>query len=198
MAKKEEAPASEATEAPAAPSRKKKILILAIMALLILVLVGGGGLFALNYSKKKHKPAEGENEEEVAAEQEKKKKEEDRKKNPPVFAKLDTFTVNLQKDKEGGDQYLQVSITLKIENAAADASMKSAMPEIRDSIIRLLSSKKASELITSEGKDALAEELKNTLNQLLNPDQQTPKKGKKKKETEGPVLAVLFTDFIIQ
>lgn len=196
MAKKEEAPAPEATEAPAAPSRKKKILILAIIALLILGLAGGGGLFAMNYFKKKHKPAEGENEEEVAAEQEKKKKEEERKKNPPVFSKLDTFTVNLQ--HETGDQYLQIGITLKIENALADASMKAAMPEIRDSIIRLLASKKASELSTTEGKDALAEELKDTLNLLLKPDQPTPKKGKKKKEIEGPVLSVLFTDFIIQ
>ena len=202
MAKKEEQPAEEATETPASPSKKKKIIILGIAALLILALVGGAAALLL---KKPHPKDEAgaEKEEAVAAQEEekaKKEKEEKRKKSPPVFAKLDTFTVNLV--QETGDQYLQVAITLELEDATADTNLKASMPKIRDGIIRLLGSKKASELATTEGKDELAGELKDTLNELLVPQEDAPKKpkkGKKKKYViEGPVLSVLFTDFIIQ
>lgn len=188
---KEESAAGTSETAPPTPSRLKKIIILAIIAVLILVLAGAGALIVL---KKKNK-VEGDNGGEVATAQEKKK--EEKNKLPPVFSKLDTFTVNLI--SENGDQYLQATITLEIEDAIADAALKSYMPKVRDSIIRLLASKNATELATAEGKDTLAEELKDSLNLMLNPQDDAPKKIKKKKvEIEGPVIAVLFTDFIIQ
>jgi len=197
MAKKEEQPAEEVTETPASPSKKKKIIILGIAALLVLALIGGAAAFLLKKPHPKDE-ASADSEEAVAAQEEKAKKEreEKRKKSPPVFAKLDTFTVNLV--QETGDQYLQVAITLELEDPLADAALKESMPKIRDSIIRLLGNKKASDLTTTEGKDELAWELKDALNLLLEPDQPAPAKGKRRQEIEGPVVAVLFTDFIIQ
>ena len=205
MAKKE-APPAEAAEAAPAPSKKKKILILGVIALLILAIAGGGVLFLL----KKKQASENVDEEEIAAEQKKVKKEE-KKKTPPVFAKLDTFTVNLAQEKDNGDQYLQVAISLELEDAIADANLKASMPKVRDNIIRLLASKKAGELATTEGKDHLALSLKNALNRMLDPPP-PPKKSKSKKKNQeegedaaseeedikGPVVSVLFTDFIIQ
>lgn len=197
------APPVETTEAAPAPSKKKKILILGIIALLVLTVAGAGTLLLL---KKKHQNPEDGEEEEIAAEQQKKAKKAE-KKTPPVFAKLDIFTVNLAPDKENNDQYLQIAISLELEDALADAHLKASMPKVRDSIIRLLASKKAAEIATSEGKDQLALSLKNALNLMLDPP--VPKKGKKKKvnsedkpeaeeEIEGPIVSVLFTDFIIQ
>ena len=77
---------------------------------LVLAIAGAGTLLLL---KKKHQNAEDGNEEEIAAEQQKKAKKEEKKKTPPVFAKLDIFTVNLAPaDKENNDQYLQIAISV--------------------------------------------------------------------------------------
>ena len=53
----------------------------------------------------------------------------------------------------------------------------------------LLSGKKASELITKEGKETLANEVRGLMNGILDPGV---------KGSEGPVREVLFTSFIIQ
>lgn len=200
MAKQEAQPTPESTETPAPPSRKKKIIILSVAALLIFALVGGGVLFFVKHSKKN---TEANPEEEEIAEAAEEKKKEEKKKTPPVFSNLETFTVNLVREnaEQSSDQYLQVAITVELEDPAADAAFKANMPKIRDTIIRLLGSKKASELATTEGKDELAAELKDDMNLLLEPPPTAPKKkpGKKKKNViEGPVKAVLFTAFIIQ
>ena len=70
------------------------------------------------------------------------------------------------------------------------------MPKIRNNITLLLSSKKASELMPKEGKEQLAESLKDEINGVIEP----PKKNKKGElvAPEGPVKSVLFTSFIIQ
>ena len=65
------------------------------------------------------------------------------------------------------------------------------MPKIRNGVTLLLSSKKASEISSKEGKEKLAEEIMDQVNTLIEP----PKKGRK---PEGPVQAILFTSFIIQ
>jgi flagellar basal body-associated protein FliL len=52
-------------------------------------------------------------------------------------------------------------------------------------------------LATLEGKDALATEIRSTVNNVVSP----PKKGKagaKEVEAEGPVESVHFSSFIIQ
>ena len=139
-----------------------------------------------------------EGDEEVAEETAKPKKK-DKKKDAqaaPVFVNMEPFTVNLV--PETGDQYLQVGITLELEDSLGDAALKENMPKVRDTIIRLLANKKASELTTTEGKDELAWDLKDALNLLLEPDQPAPVRGKRRQEIEGPVVSVLFTDFIIQ
>jgi flagellar FliL protein len=70
------------------------------------------------------------------------------------------------------------------------------MPKIRNNIMLLLSSQKASQLQPKEGKEKLASDLKSEINAILEP----PKKNKKGQviETDGPVKSVLFTSFIIQ
>jgi flagellar FliL protein len=57
--------------------------------------------------------------------------------------------------------------------------------QMRDAIIRVLSSKKAEELLTTEGKDRLKEELVEALNEAIGLE-------------EPPVMSVYFTEFIVQ
>lgn len=186
---KDAKPAEEGAEV--APKKSKKLLIIILAVVLVVVLAGGGAAFML---LKKGDPEEGD--EEIAEETAKSKKKDKAKEAhaAPVFINLDPFTVNLV--PETGDQYLQVILSLELDNPTADVQVKALTPKIRNNITLLLSSKKASELLPKEGKEKLAEALKVEINSVIEP----PKKSKKGEaiSSEGPVKAVLFTSFIIQ
>lgn len=186
---KEAKPAEEGVEPP---KKSKKLLIIILAAVLVVVLAGGGAAFMLL-----SKGADQADEDEEAATETAKPKKKDKKKDAhaaPVFINLDAFTVNLV--PETGDQYLQVMLSLEIQDVTAEPTLKSLMPKIRNNITLLLSSKKASELLPKEGKERLAAQLKEEINAVVEP----PEKNKKGEVThaEGPVKSVLFTSFIIQ
>lgn len=85
----------------------------------------------------------------------------------PVFLALEPFTVNLQ--PETGDQYLQTDITLKVADQKAIEAIKGRMPEVRNRLLLLLSSKAASQLISADGKRALAEAVRLEIMYLMDP-----------------------------
>lgn len=184
-----DAKAAEGAE-PAAPKKGKKLLIIILAVVLLVVLAGGGAAFMLLKKGDDH----AEDDEDAVETAKPKKKEKKGKDAHPVFVNLDPFTVNLV--PETGDQYLQVALSIEFEEPTAEAEAKLHMPKIRNNVTLLLSSKKASELLTKEGKQQLAEELKEAINDVLEP----PKVNKKgeKVHSEGPAKEVLFTSFIIQ
>lgn len=186
---KDPKPADEGAEV--APKKSKKMLIIILAVVLLLVLGGGAAAFLLLKSSD-----HAVDEDEVAEETVKPKKKEKKKEHaaPPVFVNLDPFTVNLV--PETGDQYLQVALSLELEDMEADASLKMLMPKVRNNLTLLLSSKKASELQPKEGKEALAAALRDEINTIISP----PVKNKKGEfvAPDGPVQSVLFTSFIIQ
>ncbi len=177
---------SKEAAAPAegeAPKKKSKLLII-IIAVLAVVLIGGGAgaylLLSKPASEKKAKAGHGD-EEAAADDEEDGGGHED--EHPPVYEKLETFTVNLA-DQES---YLQTEVQLVLADAKVQEKIKTRMPEVRDALIRLLSSKTAEELAQLEGKDKLAQEVQKAVNEVL---------GVKKK-SKG-VKKVLFAAFIIQ
>lgn len=184
--------AKAAEEGAEAPPKKSKKLLIIILAVVLLVVLGGGAAFML-LSKGDHAEDDEETAEETAKPAKKKDKKKDKEAHP-IFINLDAFTVNLV--PETGDQYLQVVISLEVEDATAEPEIKSKIPKIRNNLTLLLSSKKASELLPKEGKEKLAEALKDEINSIIEP----PVKNKKgvAESAEGPVKAVLFTSFIIQ
>jgi len=187
---KDAKPAEEGAEVPL--KKSKKLLIIILAGILLVVLAGGGAAYML---LKKGDHAEDGDEE--TAEETSKSKKKDKKKDAhaaPTFVNLDPFTVNLV--PETGDQYLQVILSLELEDAAEEPALKAQMPKIRNNLTLLLSSKKASELLPKEGKERLAETLKEEINSVIAP----PKKNKQGEATtpDGPVKSVLFTSFIIQ
>jgi len=185
---KEAKPAEEGAEAP----KKSKKLLIIILAVVLLVVLGGGGAAFMLMKKGDH--AEDEEVAEEPAKPKKKEKKKDGKEHAPVFSNLEPFTVNLV--PETGDQYLQVILSLELDDPAADAQLKTMMPKIRNNITLLLSSKKASELQPKEGKEKLADALRDEINSAIEPPIRT-KKGELIMP-EGPVKSVLFTSFIIQ
>jgi len=138
---------------------------------------------------------------------------------PSVFYPLATFTVNLV--PEFGDQYLQVEMTLMVSGQNVVEQIKARMPEVRNRVIMILSSKRASELTTVSGKSALANTLNVQLNMLIDPSYQPPlvplqpvgaadnanapeqatagaPPGTPAEAPAGPIREVLFTSFIVQ
>lgn len=177
--------AAESTDQAAAPGRSKKLLIIILAAVLVLVLAGGGAAVLL--LKKSDDGADDEDAAETTHAKKKKGKEAH-----PTFVNLEPFTVNLV--PETGDQYLQVTLSIQFEEPSAEQLVKVHMPKIRNNVTLLLSGKKPSEILTREGKEKLAAELKATVNEVLAPGENKKAQG----TAEGPAKEVLFTSFIIQ
>ena len=134
----------------AAKPKSKRILLIVAGIILLGGIVGGGWYFAKISDHSK----EGARELALAT---------------PKFIALEPFTVNLQHEEggEGGDQFLQVGITLKILDPALEEKIKVSMPEIRGRLVMLLSSKHASELSPAEGKKKLAHEIISEINAVF-------------------------------
>jgi len=101
----------------------------------------------------------------------------------PVMVDLEQFTVNLQ--PENGEQYLQTTITLNLNGKESADAINSRIPEVRNSILLILSEKKASELLTTHGKKALAKEIVEAINSLSH-------------SNSLGVEDIFFTSFMIQ
>lgn len=168
---------AKAEAAPAGGGSKKKLIII-IVAVLVLAIGGGAGAFFML----KGQDASAEHEEEPVKKKSKKKKKE---AGPPVYVPVEPFTVNLQ--PEEGEQYLQLAFTLQVGDAEQSEVIKNNMPKVRSRILLLLSSKKASEINTPEGKQALSKEILEQVNQPF-----------EEHGDEQEVTEVLFTSFIIQ
>jgi flagellar FliL protein len=167
----------------AAPKKSKKMLII-IIAIAVLVLgIGGAAAFLLM-----GKSADHGDDEEVSSESAKSGKKK-KVEAPPAYVAFEDFTVNLI--PEMGDQFLQLKISVEVPDAKFADELKNYMPKLRNNVMLLLSDKKASQLITKEGKESLAAEIRDTMNAVVDP----ASKGKK---GVGPIKEVLFTSFIIQ
>lgn len=180
----------------AAPPKKSKKLLIIIIGLVVVTLAAGAAIGFLMGHKK---PAEGHGEESAPAKHAEKK---DEPKKPPVFVALEPFTVNLQTDANSGEQFLQAVVSLRVADEKKGEELKAYMPQIRHEILSLAGAKKAAEVVTPDGRELLAEEIKDTVNEVLG--YEPPKRSKRKKKDEeeeaddAPVMAVFFTQFIVQ
>ena len=205
------APAPAADAAPKGGGSKKLIII--IVAVLALVVVGGGAAAVLLMKKSTHAEAGEEGDEEHDAPAEKAAKPKDHKADghPPTFVPLDPFTVNLS-DKDA-DRYAQVGINLQVEDPKLGDEIKNYMPAIRNGILLILSHKSSEDLLSPEGKQKLAEEIRRETARAMgyevpdpdededNAEEDTGKKKKKKKkkvEVYNPIVHVHYSNFIVQ
>jgi flagellar FliL protein len=168
--------AKEATQAEAPKKTPRKLFLIIILLLVVILFLGGAGAFFL---MKRHN-ADLEEEEEVVTEPVR------RKEAAPVYVSMDAFTVNLTPDPV--DQYVQLVLSVEVDGLQIGERIKAYTPKIRNNVMLLLSSKKASELLTKEGKEKLASEIRDQMNQVIAPNSRG----------DGPIREVLFTSFIIQ
>jgi flagellar FliL protein len=183
---------------------------------LLLVAMGGGAAVVLRKKKAAAEAAaaeeDGEGEASASASASPEKRKHD-PKHPPVFVPLEPFVVNLA-DKES-DRYAQVGVTLEVEDAKFGDEMKAYMPAIRNGILMVLSHKTSTQLLTREGKLALAREImreaalpmgieadeEEPVEAAEGTDDEAPKKNKKRKKAvavANPIKAVHFSNFIVQ
>jgi flagellar FliL protein len=186
-----------AKTAPAekAPKDKKKLLLVGVIALLLVTLLLGAALFLLVGGK--HSGDDAEEEEEVVQEEKPRRK----RAAPTITSKLGIYTVNLKASPVPGEDegpspslsgmYLQVEISLELEDQAADTLIKNKTAQINNSINLLLSDKTSAALAQRKGKEDLAKEICDEINAIIVPHANG-------KAPDGPVVSVLFDKFIIQ
>ncbi len=149
---------------------RTKLLLFAGLPL-VLVLAGAGAWFAGLLP---------------GGEETKKKKEPELDDHAVVYAPgamkaLDPFIANLS--DEGGGRYLKATLQVEFVGAAAPADFDARAPQIRDSVLTLLTSRSFDDIRTPDGKQNLREEVIARLNQVLQRD---------------AVRAIYFTEFIVQ
>jgi len=104
----------------------------------------------------------------------------------PVFVTVDPFTVNLASD-QFGPRLLYLGMTLEVEDGYTKNTLLNNMTQARSRLLVLLSGKEAETISNSDGKRALAEEVKTELKRPY---------GSSSQELE--IHDVLFTEFIVQ
>lgn len=168
-----------------APASSKKKLLLIVLGAIVLLGAGLGGGWYLNHATAGNGNGNATAQQAQEPEPEVRKK---KKRNPavkPEYIPLDAFTVNLQ--PENGEQYLQVQFTLQVSGPEYSQEIKDNMAIVRNRVLLLLSSKRASEISTVEGKQQLAAEIQAAINEPF-----------EWRGGEQDVTDVLFTSFIIQ
>lgn len=79
---------------------------------------------------------------------------------------LDSFTANLAQG-DGPRRFIRLDAVLKFSLDSSEGEIRSRMPQIRDSIISILNSKRPEDLLRAEGKNYLKEEIKSAINSFF-------------------------------
>ena len=94
---------------------------------------------------------------------------------------LEPFTSNLAQG-DGPRRYLRLNTVLKFSMDSKEEEFRAREPQIRDTIISILNSKRPEDLLMSEGKNFLKEEIKSALNSFL---------------VDGKIIDVFYVSFQI-
>lgn len=100
---------------------------------------------------------------------------------PGVMFDVEPFIVNLSDVQDV--RYLKITVKLELESQEAAIELTSRTPQLRDSILVLLTSKDSVSIRTTQGKFQLRDEITQRVNSIL------PKSA---------VRTAYFTDFVVQ
>ena len=186
--------AAAATDASSEAKPKSKKLLFILIGVVVLALAGAGGAFFI--LKKNTAEHEDGAEEEAVVEH-----AAPPPGTPPTFLPLDSMVVNLA--DRGGNRFVQLAITLQVQDVATSDAIKLYMPSIRNGILMLVSQLTADEILKPEGKEKLSqdiiEEVSATMGyQIDDHDEDTSKKKKRRRAPPNPLQGVLFSSFIVQ
>ena len=173
--------ASAAAPAPAFP-----IKLLIIVSVIALVFGVGGAFVVVKFLGGSSKGAEssadhkGEAEEKVESKGEAGGKHGQASSSGVMFD-VDPFIVNLADTQEV--RYLKLTLKLDVDSEAVSTELSTRIPQIRDAVLVLLSSKDVNAVRTTQGKFQLRDEITQRINGLLK------KPG---------VRSAYFTEFVVQ
>ena len=153
---------------------KKNIIIIAAVSLVVLAVIGGG--FFMLWQKLSSLDSSREGSESGKHEE----KKEQGGGIGQIFS-LEPFIVNLS--DQGGKRYLRITMGLELGDPKYADELTKRLPQIRDSILMILPSRKVDELQSSDGKNALRTEIQTSMNGLL---------GKE------AIKRIYITEFVIQ
>ena len=139
-----------------------------IIGVVVLFVLGGGGFFAW---KTFLNPAQEDVKEEGAMV---------RVEIGPTYP-LEVFIVNLA--GTSGERYLKVTVELELKDSSLIIELEKRKPQVRDSILLLLSSKTFEDIATFKGKTKIRNQITARLNGILMP---------------GSIKKVYFTEFVVQ
>ena len=172
MAQKDEGEHEEQGPLKRAPSKKMGMFI--IVGVLLLVIVGAGGVFAwMKFSS----PSKTE---QAGARHDKGTEARD-DESPGKVVDMTPFIVNLA--DPGVPRYLKVSIKLELDDDNAVTRLNDRIPQIRDSLLLLLSSQKSEKMRGIKGKLRLKDQIFERVSVIIG---------------EGAVRSVFLTDFVVQ
>jgi len=192
---------------PPAPAKNKKLIIIAVVVLLLVVL-GGAAAWVL-LAKQQRAALDDEDGEPVA-----RTSQPAAPKTPPTYLPMDNMVVNLA--DPGGDRFAQIGITLELADAKTAEQVKAYMPSIRSGVLLLVSQRTTDDLLTREGKEKLAQDVRREVSRPLGYTEPKPRRQRARPEGDeddedepprraraaggdgNPVRQVLFSSFIIQ
>jgi flagellar FliL protein len=152
----------------AAPPKKGGLVKWLIIGVAVLLVLGGGGF--VSWKTFLNQPAEEVKEETAPVSVEL----------GPTFP-LETFIVNLA--GAAGERYLKVRMELELKESSLVPELEKRTPQIRDTVLLLLSSKTFDDIATFRGKTKLRNEITSRLNAVLPP---------------ASIKKIYFTEFVVQ
>ena len=163
----EEAPApEEATEEKVESAGSKNLLVTLLLLINAVVLGAVGYLQYMSAEQEKTKPSVQD-----LVKLEMQKIEEETVKpstseTEGVLLPLNPFVANLAQG-DGPRRYVRMNLVLKFDKNSKEAEFNARKPQIRDSILSILNTKRPEELLKTEGKSFLKEEIKSSINSFL-------------------------------
>ena len=152
-----------------------KLLFIVLGVVLLLVIGMGGGLFMM-WSKMSAINTQIA----TAAEAKDGQKATDQLMIGPILP-LDTFIVNLADN--GGNRYLRVTMDLELGNPELEAEITKRLPQVRDSILMILPTKRFEDISTVQGKTTLRDQIMEAINGFL---------------AQGKITNIFFKEFVVQ
>ncbi|AKJ94988.1 MULTISPECIES: flagellar basal body-associated protein FliL [Thioalkalivibrio] len=142
---------------------------LILLLLIVILLVGGGAAAAWFFL--------------VAGDDDAEQVEE----GPPerFYTSLEPMTVNIE--APGRIRYLRAEVSLVTHEAPVIEAFERHMPAIRNDILGILAEQRYEDLNTRDGKESLAEELKEAIREIL-----------RSRDAPDAVEAVLFNELVMQ
>jgi flagellar FliL protein len=150
--------------------KKGKGLKLAIIGVLVIAVLGGGGYFALGMLSSDEEGGGKAN-----------SAKDEKSTEPLPLYRMKTFIANLAGGR--GRRYLKVTMAMELSSQETENEMKQKLPQLRDEVLTILSSKAFEDIKDADGKVKLRKEIAEKANRVIR---------------TGKVRKVYFTEFVVQ